>query len=190
MPATTIDPTAARALHTTGGALFLDVRTPGEFETAHIDGAVNLPLDRIGPHLGRIAEAAGAELVLVCQSGARAEQCRTALAGAGLTGARVLSGGMAAWTAGDGPVLRGTERWAMERQVRLVAGGIVLASVLASIAWEPAKYVAAAIGGGLAFAALSNSCAMAKVLSLLPYNRPAEAGDIDAAVNRITQPAG
>ena len=44
--------------------------------------------------------------------------------------------------------------------------------------------VAAAIGGGLTYAAVSNTCAMANVLAKLPYNRGAVA-DADALIDRL-----
>ncbi|GAB3475917.1 rhodanese-like domain-containing protein [Nocardiopsis coralliicola] len=180
----TIDTADAQALPA-GTAVFLDVRTAGEFESAHIAGAVNLPVDKVGAHS---AEIAGAErrIVVVCQAGPRAEQAAAALSAAGAADVAVLAGGMNAWTSSGAPVELGTERWALERQVRLVAGSIVLVAVLASIAWEPAKYVAAFIGAGLTFAALSNTCAMALLLSKLPYNRPAAATDPKDAVAAVT----
>lgn len=46
---------------------------------------------------------------------------------------------------------RGVQRWDLERQVRLVAGSIVLSSVLGSVAIPRLKWVAAAIGGGLTY---------------------------------------
>jgi Protein of unknown function (DUF2892) len=55
--------------------------------------------------------------------------------------------------------------------VRLVAGSVVLSSVIGSIAVLRLKWVAAAIGAGLTYAAISNTCAMATALSKLPYNR-------------------
>lgn len=49
-------------------------------------------------------------------------------------------------------------KWALERQVRLVAGGIVASSVLGSI-WAPRlRFLAGGIGAGLVFAAVSNTC--------------------------------
>jgi hypothetical protein len=44
--------------------------------------------------------------------------------------------------------------------VRLVAGSIVLSSVVGSIFAPKLKWLAAAVGGGLTFAAVSNTCAM------------------------------
>jgi hypothetical protein len=61
----------------------------------------------------------------------------------------------------------------MERQVRLVAGSIVLSSIPGSIAAPKLKWLAAGIGGGLAAAAMTNTCAMGMLLSRLPYNRGA-----------------
>ena len=49
--------------------LLVDVRTPGEFAAASIDGAVNIPLDRLDAHLRRIVHDAGGRMVLLCQSG-------------------------------------------------------------------------------------------------------------------------
>jgi len=47
---------------------------------------------------------------------------------------RVLENGFTAWE-GDGlPVDRGAPRWELERQVRLVAGSVVLSSILGG-AW-------------------------------------------------------
>ena len=77
-------------------------------------------------------------------------------------------------TQGQGfAVDRGVQRWELERQVRLVAGSIVLSSVLGSVAIPRLKWLAAAIGGGLTFAAVSNTCAMGTALSKLPYDRGA-----------------
>jgi hypothetical protein len=105
-----------------------------------------------------------------------------------LTDVAVLTGGMNAWMAADAPVERsGKARWALDRQVRLVAGGIVLAAVLASI-WFPAlRYIAGFIGAGLFFSAVTNFCLMAILLSRLPYNR-GPAVDVDAAIARMAAP--
>ena len=92
---------------------------------------------------------------------------------AGLFGGRVLQNGITDWEGQGFTVDRGVQRWELERQVRLVAGSIVLSSVLGSAAIPRLKWLAAAIGGGLTFAALSNTCAMGTALSKLPYNRGA-----------------
>ncbi|WP_017614294.1 rhodanese-like domain-containing protein [Nocardiopsis salina] len=171
-------------------ALVVDVRTPAEYESSHIDGSVNLPLGQADPHLEHLAAGARGPMVLVCQAGPRAEQFRDRLAGAGFADASVMTGGMNAWEADGAPVVRGKERWALERQVRLVAGSIVLVSVLLSLVWQPAVWVAAFIGAGLTFAAVTNTCGMAMALSKLPYNQPRNAVDVEASVARLTTADG
>ncbi|WP_163014094.1 rhodanese-like domain-containing protein, partial [Streptomyces sp. S1] len=78
----------------------IDVRTPGEFASGHLPGALSIPLDRIGDALPEIREAADrGEVLVVCASGARSESaCRT-LAGHGITAA-TLAGGTGAWADG------------------------------------------------------------------------------------------
>ncbi|WP_433380756.1 rhodanese-like domain-containing protein [Streptosporangium sp. CA-115845] len=185
----TIDVPAARDLIAANpDVLVVDVRTTGEYATCHIPGAINLPLDQVDAHLNRIVADAGGRLLLVCQAGGRATQACAKLAGAGLSDSVVLGGGMNAWNAAAGPTastnIGGNPRWGLERQVRLVAGGIVAASVLASIWWPPARYLAGLIGAGLTFAALTNTCAMGMALARLPYNRGPRF-DVEAAISQL-----
>lgn len=162
----------------------LDVRTPGEFESAHIPGAYNVPLDLLREHRDEIIEHLHEDVVLVCRSGRRATQAEEALRTAGLSNVHILEGGISAWEAKGFAVNRGTARWDLERQVRLAAGSLVLSSILASIAAPRLKWVAGAVGGGLTFAALSDSCAMGMLLSKLPYNRGASC-DARSMVSRL-----
>ncbi|MFW2381070.1 MAG: rhodanese-like domain-containing protein [Acidimicrobiales bacterium] len=149
----------------------LDVRTGGEFETAHIPGSYNVPLDTLGEHVRDLASVEH-PVVLVCQSGSRASQAHGKLVEAGKTTLHILDGGMDAWERAGGDVIRGTnERWAMDRQVRLVAGSLALAGVLASAVIPGAKWIAAGVAGGLTYSAVSNTCAMAALLGKLPYNQ-------------------
>ncbi|MEU9831824.1 rhodanese-like domain-containing protein [Streptosporangium sp. NPDC048047] len=167
-----LDAASLRDLLESGRApRLIDVRTPGEFETAHIPGSYNVPLDLLREHRAELRAHLDEQVVLICRSGQRATQAEQALATAGLPGLRVLTGGITAWQAAGAPIASGRPRWDLERQVRLVAGSIVLGSVLVSTVFPPAKWLAAAIGGGLTFAALSGTCAMGMMLAKLPYNR-------------------
>jgi rhodanese-related sulfurtransferase len=163
----------------------LDVRSPAEFDGVHIPGAYNVPLDTLGEHAEDIQRHVDEPVVLVCRSGMRASQAEQRLAAAGMGNVKVLDGGMMAWERIDGNVRRGQARWDIERQVRLVAGSIVLISIVVSV-WVPAaRFVAGFIGAGLTFAALSNTCAMGMLLSKLPYNR-ANTCDVNAVVDQLT----
>ncbi|MGI9645783.1 MAG: rhodanese-like domain-containing protein [Ilumatobacteraceae bacterium] len=149
----------------------LDVRTGGEFETVHIPGSYNVPLDTLAEHSDDLADVEH-PVVLVCQSGGRATQAHGKLRVAGKERLHILEGGMLAWRAAGGDVVEGTTgRWAMDRQVRLVAGSLVLAGVLGSVLVPKAKWLAGGVASGLVFSAVSNTCAMGDVLAKLPYNQ-------------------
>lgn len=180
-----IDAAELNALTQAGnGPRLIDVRTPGEFETAHIAGAYNVPLDLLQEHRDEIAQHLDENVVLICRSGQRAGTAGETLCDAGLPNVLILDGGMTAWQDKGFGVRRGAQRWDLERQVRLVAGSIVLSSVLGSIAAPKLKWVAAAIGAGLSTAALTNTCAMGMMLAKLPYNRGASC-DAQSVVEQL-----
>lgn len=130
-----------------------------------------MPLDLLREHREELRRHLDEDVVLVCRSGARAGQAEGLLTAAGPGNVHVLTGGVTAWEASGGPLTRGDRTWELERQVRLVAGGIVLVGVLASTLVPRAKWVSAAVGGGLVGAALTDSCLMGMALSKLPHNR-------------------
>jgi rhodanese-related sulfurtransferase len=167
----------------------LDVRTPAEFETAHIDGSYNVPLDVLNDRGSEVARQLDQshDIVLVCRSGQRSTQAAELLQSEGVTGGSVLENGITDWEGQGFDVKRGLQRWDLERQVRLVAGSIVLSSVLGSIAVPRLKWLAAAIGGGLTYAAVSNTCAMGTALSKLPYNRGVTT-DAESVLSRLATP--
>ncbi|MEV5970477.1 rhodanese-like domain-containing protein [Streptomyces sp. NPDC051921] len=167
-----ITPAALHRLVREGRApRLLDVRTPGEFRTVHIPCSTNAPLATLREHRAELLAHLDEEVVLVCRSGARAAAAEKALAEAGLPNLRVLEGGMNAWEAAGAPTNRGDERWDIERQVRLVAGSVVLVTGLVGLPVPGVHLIGTAIGAGLTYAALSNTCAMGVLLSKLPYNR-------------------
>jgi len=156
-----------------GSTTVLDVRTPGEYAAASIEASQHLPLDQIGGHLDVLGRGLAGPVTLVCRSGQRATQAYEQLSAAGAKNLTVLDGGITAWQAAGQPVQStdGPGKWEMDRQVRLAAGSLVLGGVLASLRWPKARFLSGAVGGGLTFAALSNTCAMSRVLLKLPYNQ-------------------
>ncbi|MFW6723045.1 rhodanese-like domain-containing protein [Streptomyces sp. MAR4 CNY-716] len=164
----------------------IDVRTPAEYASGHLPGAVNIPLDHVRRALDDIRHAAERrDLLVVCASGARSENACKLLAGEGITAA-TLAGGTGAWAAAGHdlhtPAACDTRAgWSMERQVRFTAGSVVLLGLLLGVLVHPALLlIPAGIAGGLVFSALTNTCGMAAVLGKLPHNRPRTA-DLDAA---------
>lgn len=52
------------------GAIIVDVRTPGEFSSGHVKGAINIPLDLINMQIDRIKKT-NKPVITVCRSGSR-----------------------------------------------------------------------------------------------------------------------
>lgn len=153
-----------------GGAQLVDVRSAGEFAAGHVPGAVNIPLEEIERRLGDLN--AEQTLVLVCKGGTRAE-----IAAEFLKDKRgnlaVLQGGTEAWRKAGLPLVFGAKsRWALERQVRLAAGLLLLGSVVLSLTvYPPMVYLAGFVGLGLTVAGLTDLCTMAILLAKMPWNR-------------------
>lgn len=163
----------------------LDVRTPGEYESVHIRGAYNVPLDLLGEHGREIGANVADPVVLVCQSGQRARKAEEALRGSGMPNVHVLDGGVAGWIAAGNPVVRGAERLSLERQVRIAAGALAAAGGIFALAVNPLfAIVPAFVGSGLVFAGVTNTCAMGMLLARLPYNQPASC-DVEMMVRAL-----
>src|SRR5262245_3517548 len=170
----------------------IDVRTPAEFASGHISGSYNVPLPDLPEHRKELTATAAGPVVLICRSGRRADTASHHRHGAALDDVHVLAGGVQAWEASGGPLVRleGSSGWSIERQVRFTAGAIVAAATVASIWWTPARFIAGALGLGLAVAAVTDTCAMGNVLARLPFNRRrGEPCDLPSLVATITEPA-
>ncbi|MET1035339.1 MAG: rhodanese-like domain-containing protein [Arthrobacter sp.] len=164
----------------------IDVRSAAEFQTMHIRGSYNVPLPLLSEHADALAERLGRRVVLVCQSGVRAEQARQHLGASGIGTALVLTGGVPGFAAAGGDVVRGAQRWELERQVRMVAGSLVVVGLVAGKFVSPKlRVLAGAIGTGLTFSAATNTCAMGQALSKMPWNKVADEPSAETLINRI-----
>jgi hypothetical protein len=90
-------------------------------------------------------------------------------------GLLLVEGGTQAWIDAGLPIVSSvSNRWSLERQVRLGAGVMVLVgTILAALGYSAWLYLAMFVGAGLTFAGLTNVCGMALLLAKLPWNRPA-----------------
>jgi rhodanese-related sulfurtransferase len=149
----------------------IDVRSPAEFAAAHIPGAINIPIDQIESRLQDLHQD---EVVLICQSGQRAEMACNLLA-RNHPALRVLQGGTNAWQQAGRSVVSSTQtRWSLDRQVRLGAGILILLGLSLGFLLSPAWFgLTAFVGAGLTFAGLTDICGMAIILAKLPWNQPA-----------------
>lgn len=104
----------------------------------------------------------------------------------GSPGIRVLDGGMNGWISAGRPTVRGPRRISLERQVRMVAGSLsALGGVLALGVSPWFALLPAAIGSGLVFSGVTDTCGMGLMLARLPYNRPASC-DVPSMVRAFT----
>ena len=103
--AASISPAELSARVRDGAApLIVDVRTPEEFRSGHIPGAINIPHDRIADHAAERVSAQG--VALYCMLGPRARLGEQVLRKAGLEGILHIEGGLSAWQASGFPVER------------------------------------------------------------------------------------
>ena len=69
------------------GALVIDVRSPGEFNSGHLTKAINIPLDEIETALPKLVKDKSQALLLHCASGMRSGMAKSKLNGMGYTNA-------------------------------------------------------------------------------------------------------
>jgi rhodanese-related sulfurtransferase len=80
-----------------GDNLFLlDVREPNEFQYAHIDNSVLIPLNQIPSRLDELD--AQQEIVVICHHGMRSQQAANYLEHSGFKNIANLKGGIEAWS--------------------------------------------------------------------------------------------
>ncbi|HEU4374997.1 MAG TPA: rhodanese-like domain-containing protein [Telluria sp.] len=89
-----------------GKSVVVDVRTPEEFAAGHLRDAKNIPLADLGTRIGELEKSKGRSVVVVCQTGARADKAVRQLAAAGFDDVVSLDGGLTAWQAAGLPVAK------------------------------------------------------------------------------------
>jgi len=80
----------------------LDVRSPEEYASGHVPGAVNIPYDQIASRMAEVPK--DQDVVLYCKSGRRAGIAAEVLAGQGYTRLQHLEGDIVAWVEKGRPV--------------------------------------------------------------------------------------
>jgi rhodanese-related sulfurtransferase len=150
---------------------WIDVREYPEYAAAHIGGTKLYPLSSV--KAASEAWDKDEPLTVVCKSGGRAAIAREELMAKGFAHVTVLEGGIDRWRAEGRPLVT-VERapWSLERQVRVVAGSLILLTL--ALAFGVSQWFLAAtafVGAGLVFAGVSDICMMATVLGAMPWNR-------------------
>lgn len=60
------------------GAIIVDVRSPDEYKSGHISGAINIPVDKIGAQAESLKKK-GKPVITCCRSGARSGMAESIL---------------------------------------------------------------------------------------------------------------
>jgi rhodanese-related sulfurtransferase len=168
-----ISPKELDVLLREGKAIPLDIRSSDEFNERHIPGAVMLPESAIDESLRMTAK--GKEAVFYCSSGVRTKMAAPHIEKTGLRDSKFLEGGLNAWSS-EGLQTAGQNKdnsgMSLQRQVQITVGIVLL--IFAAASWSGASwstFAVAAVGLGLTMAGLTGTCAMARVLAVMPWNR-------------------
>lgn len=154
----------------------VDVRTSNEFADEHIAGSLHMPLDQLdNARLMTTTDRADSQkpLVMVCQSGVRAEQAATALQPNYSGEILVVAGGLNALKRAGIPTV-GQKHGviSLQRQVQITAGSLVLMGVLLGMFMNSGfLWLSAFVGAGLIFSGVTGTCGLASLLLKMPWNR-------------------
>jgi rhodanese-related sulfurtransferase len=151
----------------------IDVTTPAEFREMHVEPARNVPLDILDAAALKAQQGEDSDkpLYVICRSGIRGRKACEQLIAAGLTNVFNVEGGVKAWEQDGLPLVRGKKALSVDRQMRMLAGTLVLTgAVLVSISpyWA---ILSGFVGAGLIFAGATDFCPMALWLAAMPWNR-------------------
>ena len=154
----------------------IDVRTPAEYSAVHVKFAENFPLDQLDiTAIQQSRHSPDQPLYVICKMGGRSAKACQKFIEAGVENVINVQGGTDAWVNAGYDAVRSMKKViALDRQVRIVAGTLVVAGVALSAAVEPAwigLVIAGFIGAGLMFSGITDTCGMGTVLSKMPWNK-------------------
>jgi len=156
-----------------GDVVLIDIREPVEHAHERIPGARLIPLGELSSE--RLASL-HSNVVLYCRTGRRSTEALHLLAGQGFTRAAHLEGGIESWKSEGLATERtaGAPRLSLMQQVQVTAGSLVVAGTALGAFLHPGwLFLSGFVGAGLVFSGATGSCAMAALLSKLPWNRVA-----------------
>ncbi len=154
-----------------GDWVIVDVRSASERAAACVAGSLHLPLESVESGVS-LLQRQERPIAALCKGGTRATMAQARLAQCGV-GVSVIEGGMDAWIRAGLPVTQKTvTSWSLERQVRFVAGLLVLCGTAAALTGGRGWLVVTGlVGAGLTFAGLTDTCLMGRLLARMPWNR-------------------
>lgn len=172
---TKLKPKAVADLLARDQAVLIDIRDPDEYARRHVKGARLRPLATLEADPLLIPN--GQKVIFTCRSGMRTAANCERLTAVVEGEAFVLEGGVDGWAAAGLPLtLNRKAPLELMRQVQIAAGSLVLLGVLLGYFVHPGFFgLSAFVGAGLTFAGVTGFCGMARLLAIMPWNRPARA---------------
>lgn len=150
----------------------VDVRSLREFNSVHVNGAESIPLDQFDAKVYCEQNDIGFPVYLLCHSGKRARIAAEKLVNAGHKNTFVVEGGTTAAIEAGVDVVYGQGTISIERQVRIVAGGLTLLGTVLGLAVHSGFLaIPIIIGTGFIFSGLTDTCGMGMLISRCPWNR-------------------
>ena len=154
--------------------IYIDVRSPAEYRSLRVQGAVNLPLNSITCDDVKklIGDKQNPAIILLCGKGGRARKAAEILQ-AGSFNLLVVEGGTNACVEANLPTEKdSSSAISIERQVRIGAGSLVCVGLALGHFVNPNFYfLSAFIGAGLIFAGVTDWCGMGLLIAKAPWNK-------------------
>ena len=164
----------AKELIETGGCkLLVDVRSPAEFKASHVPGAHNIPLDELEDEITNEVSDKDTTLFLMCSCGNRSGKACEEMESMGYHNVISIEGGIIELKRLGMKIVEEQHHViSIERQVRIVAGSLVLLGLILGFWLHPGYFaIAAVMGYGLVFAGITDSCGLGLFIVKLPWNR-------------------
>lgn len=152
--------------------VIIDIREPDEYQREHIPGSRNIPLAQL-PQTD-FSKEKDKLVIFHCRLGNRTRTSQSSLANTGFKKIYCMQGGIEQWKNCGLPVEKNTKApLEIMRQVQIAAGSLVLLGILLAYLASPYFIILSAfVGAGLIMAGITGFCGMAKLLMLLPWNKP------------------
>lgn len=150
----------------------LDVRRVDEYQAVRIEPSLNIPLDTLASQIEQLK--GDSRWIVSCRSGIRAAQAAELLLSLGMQNICIAKESLNGWLKNGYPAVKENVPISLERQVRMIAGGLALiGGLLGLLVSRWFLIIPIFVGSGLLFAGLTDSCMMGLLLMKLPYNRKA-----------------
>lgn len=172
-----INVTQALEMIKSGEAVLIDVREPDEFKAEHIAYAISVPLSSLEGGFAMLDIPQDKTILFQCLKGSRGQMACQRIQGLDSCKNKIINieGGIQAWKEQGLPVISAETKSAglsIMRQVQIIVGFLVLASVFIGFSGVTNAFVLAGIfGGALMFAGVTGWCGLAMLLAKMPWNK-------------------